>query len=264
MAYQGGTVAAGECISKLKQLGALVDVYSYEWLATQPQDVYFGTGDLEEYQQKSDNLCVGHLLIISTSLDLQAVGDLLTAAHPGFKAIFGEESVYHKPDFIFINLATQQILCVGLGRKNQIFGYALGTEEIHIRSGNVYDSIQPWRHKDSEDPTLVFMREFLAYDRAGIVEVILEALYLFGECAYNWDHLPLTPDQIEEVIDAGPNSDGLYDVDDELMTLDEARAVIKEFEKTDEFGRDNLDRLQLFFPELSWGVAFPQIPRQFS
>lgn len=43
------------------------------------------------------------------------------------------------------------------------------------------------------------------------------------------------------------------DVDDELMTLDQARAIIKEFEETDETGRDNLDSLQLFFPELSWG-----------
>ena len=252
MAYQGGTVAARECISKLKQLGALVDVYSHEWLATQPQHVYFGADDLDAYQQKSNNLCVGHLLIVSTSLDQQAVGDLLTTAHPGFKAIFGENSAHHKPDFVFINLATQQVLCVGLGRKNQIFGYAVGTEEVQIRSGNVYDSIQPWRHKDSEDPTLVFMREFLAYDFAGIIEIILEALYEFGECAYKWDRLPLTPDQIEEVIDAGADSDGMYEIDDELMTLDEARAIISEFEEADESGRDNLEKFQLFFPELSW------------
>jgi hypothetical protein len=64
--------------------------------------------------------------------------------------------------------------------------------------------------------------------------------------------LPLTPDQIEEVIDAGADSDDMYDIDDELMTLDEARAVIAEFEEADESGRDNLAKLQLFFPELSW------------
>lgn len=252
MAYQGGTVAARECISKLSQLGALVDVYSHEWLAIQPQHEYFSDDDLEEYQKKSNNLCVGHLLIVSTSLDQEAVGDLLSKAHPGFEEVFGENSAYHKPDFVFINLATQQVLCVGLGRKNQIFGYGLGSEEVHIRSGNVYDSIQPWRHKDSEDPTLVFMRDFLVHDHAGIVEVIVESLYEFGECAYKWDRLPLTPDQIEEVIDAGADSDGMYDIDDELMTLDEARAVIAEFEEADESGRDNLAKLQLFFPELSW------------
>jgi len=252
MSYTGGKVAARGCITKLTSLGALVDVYSNEWLTTQPQHVYFGVEDLVEYQQKSNNLCVGHLLIISTSLHQEVVGNLLTAAHPGFEAIFGEKSAYHKPDFIFINLAIQQILCVGLGRKNQIFGYAVGTEDVHIRSGNVYDIIQPWLHKDSEDPTLVFMREFLVYDYAGIVEIFLEALYEFGECAYKWDRLPLTPDQIEEVIAAGADSDGMYDIDDELMTLDEARAVIAEFEEADESGRDNLEKFQLFFPELSW------------
>lgn len=252
MAYQGGTVAARECIFKLKQLGALVDAYSHEWLAANPDFDYFSTDDLEKYQQKSNNLCVGHLLIVSTSLDQQAVGDLLTAAHPGFEAIFGEKSAYHKPDFVFINLATQQILCIALGRKNYFFGFAIGADNVKIHDDNVYDSSQPWRHKDSEDPTLVFMREFRALDYAGIVENLIEALYEFGVHARAWDHLPLIPEQIEEIINAGPDSDGLYDIDDQLMTLDEARAVIAEFEEADESGRDNLEKLQLFFPELSW------------
>ena len=253
MAYQGGTVAARECISKLKQLGALVDVYSHEWLTANPDFYYCSTDDLEKYQQKSNNLCVSHLLIVSTSLDQQAVGDLLTAAHPGFEAIFGESSNYHKPDFVFINLATQQILCIALGRKNYFFGFAIDADNVKIHDGNVYDSSQPWRHKDSEDPTLVFMREFRALDYAGIVENLIESLYEFGVHARAWDHLPLIPEQIEEIINAGPDSDGLYDIDDELMTLDEARAVIAEFEEADEMGKDHLHTLQQFFPELTWG-----------
>lgn len=253
MAYQGGTVAARECISKLKQMGALIDVYSHEWLAIQPEHIYFGADDLEEYQKKSNNRCVGHLLIVSTSLDQQAVGDLLTAAHPGFEAIFGEKSPYHKPDFILINLATQQVLCLGLGRKNYFFGSAIGADNVRIHDGNVYNCSQPWRHKDSEDPTLAFMREFRALDYAAIVENLIESLYEFGVQARAWDHLPLIPEKIQEIIASGPNSDGLYDIDDELMTLDEARAVIAEFEEADEIGNDHLHTLQQFFPDLTWG-----------
>lgn len=253
MAYQGGTVAARECISKLKQMGALVDVYSHEWLGIQPEHIYFGADDLEEYQQKSKNRCAGHLLIVSTSLDQQAVGDLLTAAHPGFEAVFGEKSAYHKPDFILINLATQQILCIALGRKNYFFGFAIGADNVRIHDGNVHNCSQPWLHKDSEDPTLVFMREFRALDYAAIVENLMESLYEFGVHARAWDYLPLIPEKIQEIIASGPNSDGLYDIDDELMTLDEAREVIEEFEDADEMGNDHLHTLQQFFPDLTWG-----------
>jgi hypothetical protein len=253
MAYQGGTVAARECISQLKQMGALADVYSHEWLASNPDFIYFGADDLEAYQLKSNNRCAGHLLIVSTSLDQQAVGDLLTSAHPGFEAIFGENSAFHKPDFIFINLATQQILCIALGRKNYFFGSAIGADNVRIHDGNVYNCSQPWLHKDSEDPTLAFMREFRALDYAAIVENLIESLYEFGVHARAWDHLPLIPEQIEEIINAGPDSDGFYDVDDELMTLEEARAVIAEFEAADEMGNDHLHTLQQFFPQLTWG-----------
>lgn len=88
MAYQGGTDAVRECISKLKQLGALVDVYSHQWLAANPNFSYFYTEDLDLYQQKSNNLCIGHLLVISTCLNQDAVADLLTEAHPRFEKIF--------------------------------------------------------------------------------------------------------------------------------------------------------------------------------
>jgi hypothetical protein len=53
MGYSGGTVAARECISKLKQIGALVDVYSNEWVEANPDFNYFVAEDLENYQKES-------------------------------------------------------------------------------------------------------------------------------------------------------------------------------------------------------------------
>lgn len=253
MAYTGGTVAARECIAKLTKLGALVDVYSKTWLSTHPDFPHFSSEDLVDYQLKSNGACVGHLLVISTSLDLPAVSTLLPAAHPGFAAYFAEEVRNHRPDLIFINLASLQILCVGLGRKNQLFGYAIGSDDVDLRDGTVHDVIYPWRKDVEVTPTVLFMREFLKYDYADIVPSLIESLYEFGVCARAWDHLPLNPDQIEEILEQGPNEDGLYNIDDEMMSLDEARNVISEFEEVDECGRENLSYIQDLFPELTWG-----------
>ena len=253
MAYTGGTVAARECIAKLTELGALVDVYSKQWLSKRPNFTHFSEDELAEYQSKSNSVCGGHLLVISTSLDISTVSSLLPAAHPGFDAYFGERAPYHKPDLIFINLATRQILCVGLRRKNYFFGFAIDAEDISINDGNVFDVFCPWRKDVEVTPTVLFMREFLQYDYAGIVPSLIESLYEFGICARAWDHLPLTPDQIEEILDRGPDEDGLFDIDDEMMSLDDARSIIAEFEEVDEDGKKNLSTIQEFFPELTWG-----------
>ncbi len=253
MPYLGGTIAAKNCITQLTALGALVDIYSNNWLAKKPDFTYFSEEDLVAYHHQSKGACEGHLLVVSTSLDLEATTRLLTAAHTGFAAYFGGQAPHHKPDLIFINLATQQIFCVGLGRKNYFFGYAIGKDQVAISDGNVKKIVRPLLDPNSKDPTLVFMREFIKYDYANVVLDLVDALFEFGTCARNWDHLPLTSDQIDEIIDQGPNDEDMYDIDDQMMTLEEARAVIAEFEETDDWGRENLSTLQEFFPDLTWG-----------
>lgn len=46
MTYTGGTPNARACIEQLKQLNALVDVYSNEWLAANPDYCDFYPEDL--------------------------------------------------------------------------------------------------------------------------------------------------------------------------------------------------------------------------
>ncbi|MFM7012802.1 MAG: hypothetical protein ACKO0Z_26330 [Betaproteobacteria bacterium] len=253
MPYTGGTPAAQACIKQLTELGALVDVYSKQWLDAHPNFPYCSADDLTEYQATSSNACEGHLLVISTSLDESVVGEQLIGSHPAFKAVFGEDAPHHKPDFVFMNLATQQILCVGLGRRNQLFGYAIGAEEVEIDDGNVQDVTSTDQIETAGTPTLQFMRQFVQYDYAGIVTRLIDSLYEFGVSARAWDHLPLNPELIEEILDQGPDEEGLFDIDDELMTLEEARSVIAEFESADDWGKENLSTLQDLFPELTWG-----------
>jgi hypothetical protein len=253
MAYIGGTLAANKCISELTSMGALVDVYSKKWLLSNPDFVNFDIDNLSDFQLESNGVCEGHLLVISTSLDFQIVSKLLVDAHPSFEKYFGPQAAHHKPDLIFINLLTQQILCVGLGRKNYFFGYVIGADDIKISDGNISNVIHPLMNKDEFNPTVNFMREFIRYDYSDIVTSQIEALYVFGQCARNYDQLPLTPDQIEEIIQQGPDGEGMYDIDDQLMSLDEARAVIAELEEVNDWGKENLSTLQIYFPELTWG-----------
>lgn len=253
MPYTGGTHATQACIKQLTEMGALADVYSKQWLDAHPNFPYCNADDLAEYQVTSSNACEGHLLIISTSLDEPKVAEQLIGAYPEFESVLGENAPFHKPDLIFINLASQQILCVGLGRKNQLFGCAVGTSDVLINDANVQDVTFSNSIEAASTPTLQFMRQFVQYDYAGIVTRLIDSLYEFGLFAYSWDHLPLNPELIEEILEQGPNEDGLYDIDDEMMSLDEARNVISEFEKVDEFGRENLSTIQDLFPDLSWG-----------
>jgi hypothetical protein len=253
MTYAGGTIAAQECIAKLTELGALVNIYSKNWISSHKDFPFFSSEDLSEYQYRSQGACEGHLLVISTSLDVQTISSLLNAAHPGFSELFGEKAPHHKPDLIFINLATEQILCVGLGRKNYFFGNAIGTDFVTINDGNLKSAIRPWSVPDSQDLTLVFMREFIKFDYANVVMNLVDSLYEFGNCARNRDYLPLMPDHIEEIIDRGPDEENLYDIDGTLMTLEEAREIIAEFEQLDEWGNDYLENLKELFPDLTWG-----------
>ena len=252
MAYVIDSPEVKKCVAELSALGALVDVYSSEWLNAHPDFPDFNVADLEDYQARSHNMCEGHLLIISTSLDDEAVSTLLPAAYPSLTDAVNPKIGNHKPDLIFLNLATQQILLVGLGRKNQLFGFAVGAEDVKLRDGNIDDVIRPSEDQESADPTFLYMREFLKYDYSGVVGDLIESLYEFGIYARAFDHLPLNPDVIEEVLDDGPDDAGMYDIDDEHLTLEEVQALLAKFEKIDDSGNHNLRTLQQFFPDISW------------
>jgi hypothetical protein len=252
MPYTGGTKAAQNAIDQLQKLGALINVYSSEWLSNNPKFPSFGTEELADFDSQSGGACSGHLLVISTSLDCDAVTDQLLAAYPGFASAFGADAPYHKPDFVFINLATQQILCVGLGKKNYIFGYAIGADGVLINDANVRAIIDRSFASTSQDATLAFMSEMVKYDHGNVVTNLIESLYEFGVSARVWDQLPSNPEVIDEILELGPNEDGMYDIDDELMSEEQVREVLNEFDQADSWGKENLSVIQDFFPELTW------------
>ena len=97
-----------------------------------------------------------------------------------------------------------------------------------------------------------FLNDFLKYDYAQVVSSLVESLYEFGICARNWDHLPLNSELIEEILDRGPNENGLFDIDDELMPLEDVKKILKEFVEVEDWAIENLSTLQDYFPDLTW------------
>ena len=81
----------------------------------------------------------------------------------------------------------------------------------------------------------------------------MEGLYEFGSSARNWDYLPLTPDQIKKIIAKEPDDDGMYDIDGDLMSREDAKQLIAEFDEAESWGNENLSIIQDFFPDLTWG-----------
>lgn len=255
MTYKGGTSTAKSCIEKLKQFNALVDVYSNEWLAANPDYSDFYPVDLVDYQYKSKGACAGHLLIINTSLHRDQVAELLTAAYAPFADIF-EPNGNHKPDLVFINLATKQVLCAGLGRKNYFFGFAVGDDQVRLNDGDINLLVRDWKstelpvHKATNKR---FMLQFCEYDYARVVPSLLESLYEFGCNARGWDNLPLNPELIQDIANAGPDAEGFFDVDGDQITQEALTEMVEDFAHYEEIGNEHLHSLQTYFPELTWG-----------
>ncbi len=181
MDIHSGTEEATQLFNDLRKAGYLVDAYSHEFLKSQDNDWEGGT-QLEFVQAKDKALgtdCINHMLIIHLSDNCEIdTASKLAKIYPKMNWI--ADNTVHQPDFLFFNLATQKILCAGLGRKNRIF---------------VYDAVD---HKDMGGNSSVMndvdkenFKEFAKLDYAGFVDEFLETLEKLGDSNYflfhEWD-----------------------------------------------------------------------------
>lgn len=252
------TKEAAKYIQQCKDDGIVADVYSADWLKNHPDFPLFSEYELEEYQELSLGQCCSHLHVIYADQYRPELADALSTLYAPFKLVF--EGGYHKPDLIFVNLLTEQIFCIGLHRKNSLFFYELGKENAeypvawvlkalcNIDSGNVDETCSEFvKMKRS-------IEKFTQYDYGRVLEYLVEALDCFGRAACDWDHLPLNPDLIHEILSSPPSEpDGMYEVDGEYMDRSELEETLEKFEMYDELGKEHLDTIQRFFPFVEWG-----------
>ena len=108
MKLTGGTPRALALIKKLNASGNLIDVYDRDRIESNQNNSLVDLDMMDAFDKKYGTEYHHHLLAIF--IDESISTKELLSVYPDFGEVFNDESI--KPNLIFINLATQQILSV--------------------------------------------------------------------------------------------------------------------------------------------------------
>jgi len=155
----------------------------------------------------------------------------LTSSYEPLEAV---KKAGHFFDFLVVNTDLKLICGMGLGRKNRFFSYLSA-------NSSVFDN------KDASNEQL--LRDSMPWDFLTKLQETLEEL---GQEMFSRDSIPGNPDSLQMALDAGPNDEGYYflEDDDQEMSEEELRGYIYDFEIHDENIDDAGSMLKVFFPEL--------------
>lgn len=227
---------ARELFEELKREKLLVDVYSQEWFDTRDEDGDFPRCLLSNLEGEYSPEYLNHLLIIHLDQYKDEYNERLVSAIPCLSEVINES--YHKPDFLFINLKLNKILCVGLGRKNQIF----------VIDGETNQSVNAFGITSGDEE---FIHEFTKYDHLEVVSDLINALDSLGEAFFAFDSLPSNPDEIYGALQSEPDEEGYYHLewDDESYTKEDLEGFLAEQEQQLEIMKESENIIHIFFPE---------------
>lgn len=246
-----GTPQAMEFLDLLKKEGNLVDVYSQEFFDRQPTydedpSTPFHKNDMEyidEMEADPDEVTKpkNHLLFIFLDEYKRDLIDKLLALYPQLAKHFDG---FHKPDFIFLNLYTKQMLCVGFGRKNSIFAY-----------DPMYEAHIDFFGNTGTGDARQYISKFTEHDYYDLLADFAEALEQLSQAMFQYAHLPYDEYAINIALDDGPKSDGLYyvDGDNEGLTKEEIEEFLEQYTDCQNRGDDALKVINAFFPQCQWG-----------
>jgi len=244
MNYTGGTKQALSFIEKYKKLGYIVDIYSDQWVNAQDPDEYYAITpeDLIRFDKDFGKEYRGHLLAVY-------LGDANPELRQELRKILKPFDEYCNikpsswrilsiPALLFINLKTQEILCIGLGYKNRIYSFELGKYmHAHKNGLQITDAV-----KCSED--------FYALDHHNVAKGALKTMEQLGDNYYEYDNLPGNADVIVSLNE----DDGLYYFDDydtdEGMTAEEVDELVADYARYSEWIDDCIDDLKAYFPKI--------------
>lgn len=247
MSYIGGTKQALDFIEKYKKAGYIVDMYSDEWVNAQDPDEYYAITpeDLTRFDKEFGSEYRGHLLAVylgdSNPELLQELRDIYKPFDEYCSIKPQGWSILIIPALLFINLKTQEILCIGLGYKNRIFSFEL----------NRY--MQAYKNGLPDSADLKCSENFYSLDHNNIVKNALKTMDQLGDFYYQYDNLQGNADVLVTLND----DDGLYYFDDfdsdEGMTAEEVEELVAEYARYSEWIDDCESDLRAYFPKLeSW------------
>jgi hypothetical protein len=247
--YIGGTKNAVEFIEKYKKSSRVIDFYSDEHLKSISQkNSLYSKDTLKNLDKKFGKKYRSHLLGIYIGDENHEIMNELGTIYAPFRKLFSLSDKFGwpliKPDFLFINLVTQEILCVGLGRKNQIFYYELHKQIINNDAENdPNENIFTCKIISTE-----CSKEFYELDHLQIIKMIIKNLETLGEYFFKWDILPGNSDVMVE-----KRSDGLYYLendDHEGLTKSEVSELEADYQRYDKVIIRCITNLKNIFPQI--------------
>jgi len=214
---------------ELKQAGKLVDFYS-ENQQSMIED--YDEDWLKDFDEEYGYAYRNHLLMAQMLDWSDEQMNKLFQLFPSLKAQF-RAGVIH-PKILFFNLATQQILCVGLGRKYSSF---------YIDSETNVDC----------NPNLNFNH----LDYHGFIDDALNYLEDFSSSRNEWWGLPNNEEDIRSLLKEEPSDDGQYRFedegdDDEGHTKEDLEEMLEELDRLNMIMDQAKDFYVRFFPDMDF------------
>jgi hypothetical protein len=164
MKITGGTTEALALIKKLKASGHLIDVYSKEWM-TKANNTTFNAKEFDVLVKKYSDDFAHHLLVVSVEKYNDEINGLFIKIYPRLEKVLS--GYVHRPNFLFINLFTQQLLAVGLGRKNNLFAIPLD-EDISLDMSDLFENS--------------YIKKFTSLDHKNVLTEICKSVADLGIC----------------------------------------------------------------------------------
>lgn len=252
MAYIGGSIEVQNFIKKYKKSGYLIDPYSDEWVSIAEQrnrdDEINFEGSIDTYKdhdQEFGSDYRNHLLIVySDHYNSELIKDLKNLYQP-LNYIFNETADFgtHKPDFLFINLAVKQILCVGLGRKNRLMQYDAErySQGIHEPEIDLLDN------HNSGNYDVIYAQNFKALDHDGYIERLIFDLKTLGNALVDFNDLNYHSEMYCEL-----NDDGMWEFENgrDPVNEEELEALNNYYEIIRIAYDESIEGISVFFPKV--------------
>jgi hypothetical protein len=149
----------------------------------------------------------------------------------------------HKPDLLFINLATKQILCAGLGRKNRLIQF----DAARYSAGKHEPQIDMLKDGTGSNFDSKYVTKFTALDHDEIIDKLVFNLKTLGDYLLENDSLNFYP----EIISSEPNNEGMYEFKDGRDPVDQdgLGALIDSSDMCTSQINESIEAIQVFFPK---------------
>jgi len=228
----------GKIFSKLDELGCISKGFNKRVIEELREFDWFENIFVEAYPNDPNYIELEKLPIFIVYLEESEQNTI-----EGLVDIYNQPNIAqgHFYDFLIINADQKLIAGLGLGRKNQFF--------CHFREN--YSEFIP-----ANQPGAVEIETKLISNMPwDILSKFKEQHAELGNLFDMQDDIPLTPDQLEQILEDGPNDEGVYFIeeDDEEYSKEDLEQFINDFWSYEQEINTVKHIYQAFFPNLHIG-----------